>query len=92
MCRGTILGRDGEGGRRFVARGRFAVPVGKSRDVPMRIERATLERFRRKDFGFFIIDARIPHGRIGQGADGSSELGVDLDQADASRTAPVASS
>jgi hypothetical protein len=45
----------------------------------MRIERKTVERFRRKDFGFFIIDARIPNGRIGVGADGSSELGVDLD-------------
>jgi hypothetical protein len=78
-CRGTVLGRDGEGDRRVVARGRFAVPVGKERKVPMRIERETVARFRRKDFGFFIIDARIPNGRIGVGADGSSELGVDLD-------------
>jgi hypothetical protein len=45
----------------------------------MRIERKTVERFRRKDFGFFILDARIPNGRIGAGADGSAELGVDLD-------------
>jgi hypothetical protein len=79
VCRGTVLGRDGEGGRQVVARGRFAVPVGKQRNIPMRIERETVERFRRKNFGFFIIDARIPNGRIGVGADGSSELGVDLD-------------
>jgi hypothetical protein len=78
VCRGTVLGRDGEGGRRVVARGRFAVPVGKERRVPMRIERETVERFRRKNFGFFIVDARIPNGRIGVGAHGSSELGVDL--------------
>jgi hypothetical protein len=45
----------------------------------MRIERATVERFRRRNFGFLIIDARIPNGRVGAGADGSSELGVDLD-------------
>jgi hypothetical protein len=79
VCRGTVLGRDGEGGRRIVARGRFAVPVGEERKVRLRIERATVERFRRKNFGFFIIDARIPNGRIGAGADGSSELGVELD-------------
>jgi hypothetical protein len=79
VCRGTVLGRDGEGGPRFVARGRFAVPVGKERKVRMRIERKTVERFRRKDFGFLILDARIPNGRIGAGADGSAELGVDLD-------------
>jgi len=79
VCRGTVLGRDGEGGRRVVARGRFAVPVGMERRVRMRIERKTVARFRRKDFGFFIIDARIPNGRIGVGGEGSSELGVDLD-------------
>jgi hypothetical protein len=79
VCRGTVLGRDGEGGPRIVARGRFAVPIGRERNVPMRIERATVERFRRRDFGSFIIDARIPNGRIGVGANGSSELSVDLD-------------
>jgi hypothetical protein len=79
VCRGTVVGRDGEGGRRVVARGRFAVPVGKERRVPMRIERETVNRFRREDFGFFIIDARIPNGRVGVGADGSSELSVELD-------------
>jgi hypothetical protein len=79
VCRGTVLGRDGEGGRRVVARGRFAVPVGKERKVPMRIERGTVRRFHRKNFGFLLIDARIPDGRIGVGADGSSELTVDLD-------------
>jgi hypothetical protein len=45
----------------------------------MHIERATVERFHRTHFGFSIIDARIPNGRIGVGADGSSELGVDLE-------------
>ena len=79
VCRGTVLGRDGEGSRRVVARGRFAVPVGKERKVLMRIERATVKRFRRKNFGFFLIDARIPNGRIGVGGDDSSELGVELD-------------
>ena len=79
VCRGTVLGRDGERGRRFVARGRFAVPVGKERWVRMWIERRTVRRFRRENFGFFIIDARIPDGRVGVGADGASELGVDLD-------------
>jgi hypothetical protein len=78
VCRGTVLGRDGDGGRRVVARGRFAVPVGKVRKVPMRIERETVERFHRKNRALFIIDARIPNGRIGVGADGSSELGVEL--------------
>jgi hypothetical protein len=88
VCRGTVLGRDGEGGRRVVARGRFAVPVGKERKVPVRIERGTVRRFRRKNFGFLLIDARIPNGRIGVGADGSSELTVDLDGA-AERPSPT---
>lgn len=72
-CRGTVLGKLG---RRVVARGRFAVPVGTERDVRMRVARATVRRFRRERFGSLIIDARIPDGRIGVGADGSSELTV----------------
>jgi hypothetical protein len=80
VCRGTVLARVFEGGPRVVARGRFAVPVGTERRIRMRIERATVGRFRRDEtFGPLIIDARMPNGRIGAGGDGSSELGIDLD-------------
>ena len=34
VCRGTVLGRVFEGGRRVVARGRFAVPVGSGAQGP----------------------------------------------------------
>ena len=59
-----------------VARGRFAVPAGAERRVRMRVTHAAAARFRRERFGSLIIDARIPDGRIGAGADGSAELTV----------------
>jgi hypothetical protein len=73
ICRGTVLGKVG---RKVVARGRLAIPTGAVRRVRMRVTRAAAARFRRDDFGSLIIDARIPDGRIGVGADGSSELTV----------------
>jgi hypothetical protein len=73
MCVGTVLGKRG---RKVVARGRFAIPTGAVRRVRMRVTRAATERFRRRGRGFLIIDARIPDGRIGAGADGSSELSI----------------
>jgi hypothetical protein len=72
-CRGTVLGRLG---RRVVARGRFAVPVGRERWVRMRVTRRAVARFRRERGGSLIIDARMPDGRIGAGSDGSAELSV----------------
>jgi hypothetical protein len=74
-CRGTVLGKVG---RKVVARGRFAVPVGTERRVRVRVTRAAARRFRRERFGSLIIGARVPDGRIGAGAGGSSELSIEV--------------
>jgi hypothetical protein len=37
----------------------------------MRVTRGALKEFRREGFGNLVMDARIPHGRIGVGADGT---------------------
>ena len=76
-CRGTVLGKFGG---RVVARGRFAVRAGQQRWVRMRVTRAAVKRFRRAGWGSMIIDARVPDGRVGAGADGS-ELSVKVRRA-----------
>jgi hypothetical protein len=78
VCRGTAIARIYEGDGKAAASGRFAIPVGKSRVVKMRVTRAALAEFRREGFGNLVMDARIPHGRIGAGGEGSAELGVYL--------------
>lgn len=78
VCRGTVLGRDdfSRNKRAIVARGRFAVPVGKSRRVKMTVTAATAARWRREKSGGLILSARIPNGRLGQPGEGNSELNV----------------
>ncbi|WP_157592006.1 hypothetical protein [Solirubrobacter soli] len=78
VCRGTAIARIFEGDGKAAASGRFAIRVGKSRVVKMRVTRAALAQFRREGFGNLVMDARIPHGRIGAGGEGSAELGVYL--------------
>ena len=78
VCRGTAIARIFEGDGKAAASGRFAIPVGKSREVKMRVTRAALAEFRREGYGNLVMDARIPNGRIGVGGDGSAELAVDL--------------
>jgi DNA-binding beta-propeller fold protein YncE len=78
VCRGTAIGRISEGDGKAAASGRFAIPVGKSREVKLRVTRAALAEFRREGFGSLVMDARIPNGRIGVGADGDAELTVHL--------------
>jgi hypothetical protein len=78
VCRGTAIARIFEGDGKAAASGRFAIPVGKSRTVKLRVTRAALAAFRREGFGNLVMDARIPNGRIGAGGEGSAELGVEL--------------
>ena len=78
VCRGTAIARIFEGDGKAAATGRFAVPVGKSREVKMRVTRAALAEFRREGYGSLVMDARIPNGRIGVGSHGNAELTVDL--------------
>ncbi len=78
VCRGTAVARIFEGDGKAAATGRFAIPVGKSREVKMRVTRAALAEFRREGYGNLVMDARIPKGRIGVGGEGSAELTVDL--------------
>jgi hypothetical protein len=78
VCRGTAIARIFEGDGKAAASGRFAIAVGKSREVKMRMTRAALAEFRREGFGSLVMDARIPNGRIGAGGDGSAELTVQL--------------
>src|SRR4051794_7524804 len=78
VCRGTAIARIFEGAGRAAATGRFAIPVGKSREVKLRVTRAALAEFRREAYGNLVMDARIPHGRIGVGGNGDAELTVDL--------------
>jgi hypothetical protein len=78
VCRGTAIARIFEGDGKAAASGRFAIPVGHSRTVKLRVTRAALAEFRREGYGNLVMDARIPHGRIGVGGDGSAELTVDL--------------
>jgi hypothetical protein len=78
VCRGTAIARIFEGGGKAAASGRFAIPVGKSREVKMRVTRAALAKFRRAGYGNLVMDARIPHGRVGVGGDGDAELSVDV--------------
>ena len=85
VCRGTAIARIFEGDGKAAATGRFAIPVGKSRTVKLRVTRAALAEFRREGFGNLVMDARIPNGRIGAGGDGSAELGVDLPGRDDAR-------
>jgi hypothetical protein len=85
MCRGTAIARIFEGDGRAAASGRFAIGVGKSREVKMRVTRAALAEFRREGYGNLVMDARIPNGRIGAGGDGSAELSVDLPGRDVAR-------
>ncbi len=90
VCRGTAIARIFEGDGKAAATGRFAIPVGKSREVKLRVTRAALAEFRREGYGNLVMDARIPNGRIGAGGDGSAELGVDLPGRDGARRARVA--
>ena len=78
VCRGTAIARISEGDGKAAATGRFAVRVGKSRTVKLRVTDAALREFRREGFGSLVMDARIPNGRIGAGGEGSAELGVHL--------------
>jgi hypothetical protein len=78
VCRGTAIARIYEGDGKVAASGRFAIPVGKSRVVKLRVTRAALAEFRREGYGSLVMDARIPNGRIGAGGEGSAELGVHL--------------
>ena len=78
VCRGTAIARIFEGDGKAAATGRFAIPVGKSREVKMRVTRAALAEFRREGYGNLVMDARIPNGRIGVGGNGNAELRVDL--------------
>ena len=78
MCRGTAIARIFEGDGKIAASGRFAIPVGKERKVKMRVTKAALAEFRREGYGNLVLDARIPDGRVGIGADGASELSVNL--------------
>jgi len=78
VCRGTAIGRIYEGNGKVAASGRFAIAVGKSREVKMRVTRAALAEFRREGFGGLVMDARIPNGRIGVGSNGNAELTVHL--------------
>lgn len=78
VCRGTAVARIFEGDGKAAATGRFAIPVGRSRNVKMRVTRAALAEFRREGYGNLVMDARIPHGRIGVGGDGAAELTVHL--------------
>ena len=87
VCRGTAIARIFEGDGKAAASGRFAIPVGKSREVKLRVTRAALAEFRREGYGNLVMDARIPNGRIGAGGEGSAELGVDLPGRDHARAA-----
>jgi hypothetical protein len=78
VCRGTAIARIYEGDGKAAATGRFAIPVGKYREVKMRVTRAALAEFRREGYGSLVMDARIPNGRIGVGSNGNAELTVDL--------------
>jgi hypothetical protein len=78
VCRGTAIARIFEGDGKAAATGRFAIPVGKSRVVKMRVTRAALAEFRREGYGNLVMDARIPHGRVGVGGNGDAELTVHL--------------
>jgi hypothetical protein len=78
VCRGTAIARIFEGDGKAAASGRFAIGVGKSREVKMRVTRAALAEFRREGFGNLVMDAHIPHGRIGMGGNGDAELTVHL--------------
>jgi hypothetical protein len=72
-CRGTVFGKLG---RRVVARGGFAVPAGRQRWVRLRVNPATVRRFRREGDGSLIIGANVRDGRVGSGCCGDSELTV----------------
>ena len=78
VCRGTAIARIFEGDGKAASTGRFAIPVGKSREVKMRVTRAALAEFRREGYGNLVMDARIPNGRIGVGGNGDAELTVHL--------------
>lgn len=78
VCRGTAIARIFEGDGKVAASGRFAIPVGKSREVRMRVTRAAIAQFRREGYGGLEMDARIRKGRIGVGGNGDAELTVDL--------------
>ena len=67
-----------EGDGKTAASGRFAVPAGHSRTVKLHVTDAALKRFRKDGYGGLVMDARIPHGRIGAGSEGSAELDVHL--------------
>jgi len=71
-CRGTVLARRGG---RLVGRGRFAIPVGTQRWVPIRLTRAEAAYTRRATWTSLVISARVPGGRVGAGR-GYSELTV----------------
>jgi hypothetical protein len=87
VCRGTAIARVFEGDGKAAATGRFAIPVGKSREVKMRVTRAARAKFRREGYGNLVMDARIPNGRIGAGGEGSAELTVHLPGRDVARVA-----
>ncbi len=76
VCRGTAIARIFEGGPKIVARGRFAIPVGRSRTVKMTLTRAAAAQFRREGYGQLVPDAQIKNGRVGVGSNGDAELGV----------------
>jgi len=78
VCRGTAIGRIFEGNGKVAASGRFEIPVGKSRTVKLRVTKAALKVFEREGYGGLTMDARIKHGRIGQGSNGDAELDVHL--------------
>ena len=78
VCRGTAIARIFEGDGKVAASGPFAIGVGKSRVVRMRVTDAALAEFRREGSATLLMDARIPDGRIGAGGEGSAELGVEL--------------
>jgi hypothetical protein len=78
VCRGTAITRIYEGDGKVASSGRFAIPVGKERNVKMRVTKAALAEFRREGYGNLVMDARIPNGRVGVGGHGESELGVKL--------------
>ena len=78
VCRGVAIARIFEGDGKAAASGRFAIPVGKSRNVKLRVTPAALAVFRREGYGNLVMDARIANGRIGAGADGAAELSVSV--------------
>ena len=71
-CRGTVIGRFGG---KVVGTGSFAIPIGKTGNVPMKLAARVVARFRKRGWGGLIIQARVPNGRTGA-VRGGSELDI----------------